>query len=80
MNTGKVIPLHRVSQVPYTVDGPYTRDSDEQREPMTNLERLAVVLIFAASTAIVFMVLGWGFEELKRFDWSVIAERLGVRG
>ena len=51
----------------------------DRREPMTPLQRVALVLIYAASLFIVFALIGWGFEELKRIDWTQVAQLLGVR-
>lgn len=50
----------------------------DRREPMTVGERIVLALIYAASIAIVSMVIGWGFEELKRIDWHSVGELLGV--
>ena len=50
----------------------------DRREPMTAGERIVLALIYAASIAIVCMVIGWGFEELKRIDWHAVGELLGV--
>ena len=48
------------------------------RAPMTTLEKIALVLIYAASVFIVFALIGWGFEELKRIDWHSVGQLLGV--
>ena len=48
------------------------------KAPMTTLEKVLVVLIYAASVFIVFSLIGWGYEELKRIDWHAIGQLLGV--
>lgn len=47
------------------------------RAPMTTLEKIALVLIYAASVFIVFALIGWGYEEISRMDWSAVAQLLG---
>ena len=49
------------------------------RAPMTTVEKVMLVLIYAASVFIVFALIGWGFEELKRIDLAQVAQLLGVR-
>lgn len=49
------------------------------RAPMTTLEKIALVLIYAASVFIVFAMIGWGFEVLTGIDWSTVAQLLGVK-
>jgi len=48
------------------------------RAPMTTIEKVMLVLIYAASVFIVFALIVWGFEELKRIDWHSVGELLGV--
>lgn len=50
----------------------------DRPEPMTLGERIAIALIYIASIAIVFALIGWGFEELKRIDWHSVGQLLGV--
>lgn len=52
---------------------------ESHRAPMTTLEKIALVLIYAASVFIVFAMIGWGFEELKRIDWTQVAQLLGSK-
>ena len=49
----------------------------DRPEPMTLGERIALALIYIASIAIVFMVIGWGYQEASLFDWSGVAQLLG---
>ena len=49
----------------------------DRPEPMTFVERIALALIYIASIAIVFALIGWGFEELKRIDWHSVGQLLG---
>ena len=48
------------------------------KAPMTTLEKVLVVLIYAASVFIVFAIAGWGFEVLSGYDWSAVGQLLGV--
>lgn len=48
------------------------------RAPMTTLEKLMLVLIYAASVFIVFAMIGWGFEVLTGIEWIHVAQLLGV--
>ncbi len=48
------------------------------KAPMTTLEKVLVVLIYAASVFIVFSLIGWGYEELKHIDWHSVGQLLGV--
>ena len=43
------------------------------RAPMTKFERVLLVLIFFASVFVVFSLIGWGYQELKQYDWSALA-------
>ena len=49
----------------------------DRPEPLTLGERIALALIYAASVFIVFAMIGWGFEELKRIDWHSVGQLLG---
>lgn len=49
------------------------------RPRMTTAEKVLLVLIYAASLAIVSMVIGWGYEEISRMDWQAVAQLLGVK-
>lgn len=49
------------------------------RAPMTTVEKVMLVLIYAASVFIVFAMIGWGFEVLTGMDWSTVAQLLGVK-
>lgn len=51
----------------------------DRPEPLTLGERIALALIYAASVFIVFAMIGWGFEELKRIDWHSVGQLLGVK-
>lgn len=51
----------------------------DRPEPMTVGERIVLALIYAASFAIVCMVIGWGYEEISRMDWQAVAQLLGVK-
>lgn len=51
---------------------------ESHRAPMTTLEKLMLVLIYAASVFIVFAMIGWGFEVLTGIEWSHVAQLLGV--
>lgn len=51
---------------------------ESHKAPMTTVEKVLLVLIYLASLTIVCMVIGWGFEELKRIDWHAVGELLGV--
>lgn len=48
------------------------------KAPMTTLEKVLVVLIYAASVFIVFSLIGWGYEEFKHIDWHSVGQLLGV--
>lgn len=49
------------------------------RPRMTTAEKVLLVLIYAASLAIVSMVISWGYEEISRMDWQAVAQLLGVK-
>jgi hypothetical protein len=67
-----VIHLHRVN---YACPVERTK----QPEPMTLGERIALVVIWMASTAIVFIGIGWGYQELSFVDWSGVAQLFWVK-
>ena len=54
-------------------------ERNDRPEPMTLGERIVLALIYAASIAIVSMVIGWGYEEISRMDWQAVAQLLGVK-
>jgi hypothetical protein len=55
-------PLHRFA--PGQIDGPHKA----KRRPL--LESAAIAVIYLASVAIAAFLIGWGYEELSRVDWS----------
>lgn len=71
IDTNNVIQLRRVHYA-CPVERP------ERPAPLTAVEKLALVLAYAASVFIVFALIGWGWEEAKRIDWSAAAQLLGV--
>ena len=87
VDTAKVIPLHRITQVPYTVEGPYTKDSQEHHEFEDGLS-IAIARVNALNAGIRFLhrvalllivsaSLGYATER-GWIDWSLIAEKLGA--
>ena len=72
IDTNNVIQLRRVNYA-----CPVERT--DRPEPMTLGERIALALIYIASIAIVFMGIGWGYEEISRMDWSAVAQLFWVK-
>ena len=72
IDTNNVIHLRRVHYA-----CPVERN--DRREPMTLGERIALALIYIASVAIVFMGIGWGYQELSLMDWSGVAQLVGSK-
>lgn len=70
IDTNNVIQLRRVHYA-CPVERP------ERPEPLTITERIALVLVYAASVFIVAALIGWGFAELSRIDWSAVAQLVG---
>ena len=75
-STRRVTQMHRRNELsdhfaPGVIEG--------HRPRMTTAEKVLLVLIYAASLAIVSMVIGWGYEEISRMDWQAVAQLLGVK-
>ena len=51
----------------------------DRPEPLTITERIALVLVYATSVFIVAALIGWGYEELSRIDWSAVAQLVGSK-
>ena len=51
---------------------------ESHKAPMTTVEKVLLVLIYAASAFIVAALIVWGIDELKRIDWHAVGELLGV--
>jgi hypothetical protein len=45
---------------------------EPRREPTTRLDRLLVAMATALFVACVVALIGWGWQELSRVDWSAL--------
>lgn len=51
----------------------------ERPEPRPLLLRHLIGLSYALSALIACMLIGWGFAELSRIDWSAVAQLVGSK-
>lgn len=51
----------------------------ERPEPRPLLLRRLVWLSYALSALIACMLIGWGYEEISRIDWSAVAQLAGSK-